>query len=59
MAFDLLAAPASSSVDESLFSKAQHVLNEDRFNTLNDLTEAVRCLKNWFEQGLLDSLDLR
>ena len=59
MAFDLLAAPASSAADERLFSKAQHVLNEDRFNTLDDLAESTQCLKNWFEQGLLDSLNLR
>jgi hypothetical protein len=59
MAFDLLAAPASSAADERLFSKAQHVLNEDRFNTLDDLAESTQCLKNWFVQGLLDSLSLR
>lgn len=58
MASDLLAAPASSAADERLFSKAQNVLNE-RFNTLDDLAESTQCLKNWLEQGLLDSLNLR
>ena len=59
MAFDLLAAPASSAADDRLFDKAQHALNEDRPNTLDDLAESTQCLKNWFEQGLLDSLSLR
>lgn len=41
IAFDLLAALASSATDEQLFSKAQHVLNKDRFNTLDDLAEST------------------
>lgn len=41
MAFDLLAAPASSAADERPSSKAQHVLNEDRANTLDNLAEST------------------
>jgi len=33
MAFDLLAAPASSAADERRFSSAGHVLNKERWNT--------------------------
>ncbi|TKA54703.1 hypothetical protein B0A49_13065 [Cryomyces minteri] len=57
MAFDLLATPASSAADERQFSKAGHVLNEERFNTLDDLAEAYQCLKSWYEQDLVDEID--
>lgn len=54
MAFDHLAAPASSSADERVFSKAGNVINEERWHMLDDLAEALQCLKSWHEQGLLD-----
>ena len=46
MAFDLLAAPASSSTDERLFSKAGHVLNEERWHTGDELAESAQLLKS-------------
>ena len=53
MAFDLLGAPASSSADERTFSKAGHSLNNERFNTLDDLAEAVQCPKSWMDEGII------
>ena len=53
MAFDLLGAPASSSADERTFSKAGRSLNEERFNTLDDLAEAVQCPKSWMDEGII------
>lgn len=44
LAFDLLAAPASSSADERVFSEAGHVLDDEHFNTLDDLAESYQLL---------------
>ena len=52
MAFDLLAAPASSAAAERQFSMAGHVLNEERFHTQEDLAEAFQCLKSAVQQGI-------
>jgi hypothetical protein len=52
MAFDLLAAPASSSADERQFSMAGHVLDEEHFNTLDDLAEAYQCLKSAYSENI-------
>jgi hypothetical protein len=52
MAFDLLAAPASSSADERQFSQAGHVLDEDHYNTKDDLAEAYQCLKSAYAEGI-------
>jgi hypothetical protein len=52
MAFDLLATPASSSADERIFSQAGHVLDEEHFNTKDDLAEAQQCLKSIFDEGI-------
>jgi hypothetical protein len=48
MAFDLLAALASSDVDERVASMADNVLNRQRSNTQDDLAEATQCLKSWY-----------
>jgi hypothetical protein len=53
MAFDLLAAPASSSADERQFSQADWTLNKERFNTKDDLAEANQCLKSWISEGII------
>jgi hypothetical protein len=53
MALDLLGAPASSSADERTFSKGGIVLNDERFNTLDDLAEGHQCLKSWTDEGLI------
>ena len=53
MAFDLLGTPASSSADERTFSKGGQVLNEERFNTKDDLAESHQCLKSWEDEGLI------
>ena len=45
MALDLLAAPASSAVDERDISKAGHVVNEERWHTSDELAEGYQCLK--------------
>lgn len=57
MAFDLLAAPASSSADERQFSMAGHVLDEDHFNTLDDLAEAYQYLKSAYSENIHFPLD--
>ena len=53
MAFDLLAAPASSSADERAFSKAGHVLDKEHYSTLDDLAEAHQCLKSAHREGII------
>jgi hypothetical protein len=53
MALDLLGAPASSSADERTFSKGGQVLNNERFNSLDDLAEGHQCLKSWSDEGLI------
>jgi len=59
MAFDLLAVTATSAVDERTFSKAGHVLNDERWHTSNSLAEAYQCLKSWCEQDLVVMRALR
>jgi hypothetical protein len=52
MAFDLLATPSSSSADERQFSKAGHVLDEEHWNTLDDLAESQQCVKSALEENI-------
>jgi hypothetical protein len=52
MAFDLLAAPASSSADERQFSKAGHVLDDEHFNTKDDLAESQQLVKSALDEGI-------
>jgi hypothetical protein len=52
MAFDHLAAPASSSADERQFSKAGHKLDEDHYNTKADLAEAEQLTKSAIDEGI-------
>lgn len=52
MAFDHLAAPASSSADERQFSKAGHKLDEDHYNTKDDLAEAEQLTKSAIDEGI-------
>ena len=52
LALDLLAAPASSSADERQFSMAGHVLDEDHWQTLDDLAEAYQCVKSAYMEGI-------
>jgi hypothetical protein len=59
IAFDHLAAPASSAADERQFSMADNVLNSEHYNTLDDLAEAHQCLKSAFTEGIELSLDER
>lgn len=53
LAFEVLAAPASSSADERIFSMAGDVVNEERPQTLEELAEAYQGLRNWYSEGLL------
>jgi hypothetical protein len=53
MAFDLLSTPASSSADERTFSQAKQSINDERFNTLDDLAESNQCAKSWISEGLI------
>ena len=53
MAFDLLAAPASSSADERQFSQAGYMLNKEHWHTKDDLAEYQQCMKSWRAAGLL------
>jgi len=46
IAFDILAALASSSADERIFSKAGNVINKERWHMKDDLAAAVQCLKS-------------
>lgn len=52
MAFDLLAAPASSSAAERQFSTAGHILNDEHWCTMDDLAEATQCLKSIYSEGI-------
>jgi hypothetical protein len=58
MAFDLLAAPASSAAAERQFSIAGHVLNDERSSTQAELAQANQCLRNWFQQELVRTGDI-
>jgi hypothetical protein len=53
LAFALLAAPASTSADERLFSRAGNVVNEQRPHTQQQLAEHVQCLRSWHAEGLI------
>jgi hypothetical protein len=53
LAFEVLAAPASSSADERIFSMAGDVVNEERPQTLEELAEAYQGLRSWYSEGLL------
>jgi hypothetical protein len=53
LAFEVLAAPASSSADERIFSIAGDVVNEERSQTQEELAEAYQGLKSWYSEGLL------
>ena len=49
---DTLAAPASSSGDEHVFSMAGLVLDDEHFNTKSGLAEVQQCLKSYETAGL-------
>jgi hypothetical protein len=53
LAFEVLAAPASSSADERIFSMAEDVVNDERPNTMEELAEAYQGLRSWYSEGLL------
>jgi hypothetical protein len=53
LAFDLLAAPASTAADERLFSMAGNVVNEQRPRTSAELARAVQCLRSLLNNGQL------
>ena len=53
LALTLLAAPASTAVDERLFSTAGNVVNEQRPHTQQQLAQAVQCLRSWHSEGLI------
>lgn len=53
LAFDVLAAPASTAADERLFSMAGNVVNEQRPHTQEELAQAVQCLRSWYQGGLI------
>lgn len=53
LAFTLLAAPASTSSDERLFSTAGNVVNEQRPHTKQPIAERVQCLRSWHAEGLI------
>ena len=52
LAFDALAATASSSGDEHVFSMAGLMPDDEHFNTKSDLAEAQQCLKSCEAAGL-------
>jgi hypothetical protein len=53
LAFTLLAAPASTSADERLFSITDNVVNEERPHAQQELAERVQCLRSWHHEGLI------
>ena len=53
LAFDLLAAPASTAADERLFSQAGRVVNEERPHMHQELAEALQCIRSWRHEGLI------
>jgi hypothetical protein len=52
MAYDLLAAPASTAADERQFSMAGHVLDKEHWHTSDELAEAQQCLKSAFAEQI-------
>jgi len=52
LAFELLAAPASTAADERLFSMAGNVVNEERPLTQQELAEATQVLRSACEAGI-------
>lgn len=53
LAFEVLAAPASSAADERIFSMAGDVVNDERPNTMEELAEAYQGLRSWYSERLL------
>ncbi|KAM0698007.1 hypothetical protein Q7P36_002861 [Cladosporium allicinum] len=53
LAFNLLAAPASTVADERLFSMTGNVVNEQRPHTQQQIAESVQCLRSWHAEALL------
>lgn len=53
LAFTVLAAPASTTTDERLFSITGNVVNEERPHTKQDLVEKSQCLRSWHHKGLI------
>jgi hypothetical protein len=53
LVFDLLAAPASTSADERLFSQAGRVVNEERPHMQQELAEALQCIRSWRHEDLI------
>ena len=52
LAFDLLAAPASSAADERVFSMAGRTLDDEHYNTMDDLAEAYQSLQSVYVEGI-------
>ena len=52
MAFDHLAAPASSSADERQFSMAGNMLDDEHYHSKDDLAQAQQCVKSWRASGI-------
>ena len=46
LAFDLLAAPASTAADERLFSQASRIVNEERPHMQQELAEALQYIRS-------------
>jgi hypothetical protein len=57
MAFDHLAAPASSAACERTFSLAGNIIGGERWHMQDDLAEAIQCLKSWYSQGIRATMD--
>lgn len=53
LAFDLLAAPASTAADERLFSIAGNAVNEERPHTQAELAQAAQCVRSWHAEGII------
>lgn len=54
IALDLLAVPATTAVDERVFSQADDVINDERGQLSEDTAEAMQCLRSWILAGLVD-----
>jgi hypothetical protein len=54
IAFDLLAAPATSAADERAFSEADDTINYERPRLHEDTAEATQCLRSWILSDLVD-----
>jgi hypothetical protein len=56
-AFDTLVIPAMSAECERVFSSTKKLITPERNRLAEDIIEASECLKNWWDNELIQQLD--